>query len=682
MQTSDERILVVGGEDSSRERYVAELRGAGFVTDGLAGLLEDGEGADLVLVAGGAPGSRRDGFGAVVDAVTAARRAAGSAAILACVPREAGADAIEASQESGADDVVLTPPAAGALLAHVRAGLKMAAARAYVERAERYADVLVQIGSQGEISLESPEVLHDICSRIAESIGWTRCALLLSGDDASAMLLVSASDDPAPMKIPIVLARYPEVRASVESREPVLVEDAASSVLLGEWAELASTRGGRAILVVPLLVERRSAGVLLLRHEQVRPHLPGRAIDFLKVTALTFAMALRAGHAFEGLREQTNRMSLQRYNEERRGRAILQYKDFFESSSDGMVVLDGEGRVLYVNRAAQQMTGYAQEGLGGRSLGEIVSEPQRDALAEVVRQVAEGVSLESFDLQLTTTSGELITASVASSSVLAEHGACILTFRDVTERRGLEAELRKTKDFLERLIDSTVDGIISADLRGHVILFNQGAARLYGFQPDEVIGKIPVWRLYPDGIARSIMAELRSSDKGGSGRLEPSRRDIVTKDGELVPVTLAASIIYEDGREVASVGIISDLRERLKIEQRLAQAQEKLMLSEKQALIAELAGTTAHELNQPLTSVMGYSELLKKKMSPEDPSYRAVDIILREAERMAEIVRKIGRITRYETKAYVGSTQILDLDKSIAESPAREAQSDRGRERG
>jgi signal transduction histidine kinase len=157
------------------------------------------------------------------------------------------------------------------------------------------------------------------------------------------------------------------------------------------------------------------------------------------------------------------------------------------------------------------------------------------------------------------------------------------------------------------------------------------------------------------------MSELRS----GGGRMQPSRRDIVTKDGELVPVTLAASIIYEDGREVASVGIISDLRERLKIEQRLAQAQEKLMLSEKQALIAELAGTTAHELNQPLTSVMGYSELLKKKMTPEDPSFRAIDIILREAERMAEIVRKIGRITRYETKAYVGSTQILDLDKSI-----------------
>jgi hypothetical protein len=73
--------------------------------------------------------------------------------------------------------------------------------------------------------------------------------------------------------------------------------------------------------------------------------------------------------------------------------------------------------------------------------------------------------------------------------------------------------------------------------------------------------------------------------------------------------------------------------------------------------------------------------VLKKKLSPDDTNYRAADIILREAERMAEIVRKIGRITRYETKAYVGSTKMIDLDKSAepAEEPNRDGE---GHERG
>jgi signal transduction histidine kinase len=108
------------------------------------------------------------------------------------------------------------------------------------------------------------------------------------------------------------------------------------------------------------------------------------------------------------------------------------------------------------------------------------------------------------------------------------------------------------------------------------------------------------------------------------------------------------------------------------MEQRLLQAQEKLLVTEKQALVAELAGAAAHELNQPLTSVMGYAELLKKKMGPDEPYHRAVDTILAEAARMAEIVKKIGRITKYETKPYVGSAQILDLEKASGQEQGSE----------
>jgi len=663
-QSLPPRILVVGGEEEDREAYVAELCAAGLLAEARGGLVEDGEGADLILIAGGVPGSRRDGLGAVVDAVAATRKAIGPGAVVVCVPREAGTDAIQASFDSGADDVVLVPAGPAMLLNRVRSAQELGAARLDADRFSRYGDALVAIGAQAELSLDAADTLHELLGRLVDVTGWARIALLLLGDDITQATLVAASDEPSPIKVPLELRKYPEVCAAIEIREPVLILDTRSSSLMGEWSELAAEKGGAALLAVPILVERRVVGVLLLRAAERSPRMPPRSIDFLRLAALSFGLMLKAGRAFEALREQTNRMPLHRYNEERRGRAIEQYRDFFESSPDGIIVLDADARVLYVNRAAQEMTGYAQEGLSGQLFTDLVAPMQQAPVKSVVGQVAAGVTLESFDLNLSTTSGETLTVSVSASAALADHRAAVLSFRDVTERRMLEGELRKTKEFLERLIDSTVDGIISADLRGHILIFNQGAARLYGYDPDEVIGKVSVHKLYPDGVARAIMAELRASDHAGPGRLQPSRRDIVTKDGDLVPVSLTASIIYENGREVATVGILSDLRDRLRIEQRLLQAQEKLLLTEKQALIAELAGTAAHELNQPLTSVMGYSELLKKKLSPEDPNFRAVDIILREAERMAEIVRKIGRITRYETKTYVGSTTILDLDKS------------------
>src|SRR5262249_35343186 len=126
------------------------------------------------------------------------------------------------------------------------------------------------------------------------------------------------------------------------------------------------------------------------------------------------------------------------------------------------------------------------------------------------------------------------------------------------------------------------------------------------------------------------------------------------------------------GGEVPTGGVTSDGRERLHIEERRQQRQERLAAGEKQALFAELAGAAAHELNQPLTSVMGYAGLLKRKLAVTGPDLiEFADILVREAERMAEIVRKIGRITRYETKPYVGEVRILDLDKSAEPTPSR-----------
>jgi signal transduction histidine kinase len=165
-------------------------------------------------------------------------------------------------------------------------------------------------------------------------------------------------------------------------------------------------------------------------------------------------------------------------------------------------------------------------------------------------------------------------------------------------------------------------------------------------------------------MAEQITKQLREPQVRARGGLGVFRQEIVSKSGQLVPESMSASIIYEDERETATVCIHTDLRDRVQLERKLSDAENRLEESGKTAVIVELAGTAAHELNQPLTSVMGYADLLKRKLREDDFAYRPVDIIYREAERMAEIVRKIGKITRYETKSYIGSSKILDLDKA------------------
>src|SRR5690606_4763875 len=160
-----------------------------------------------------------------------------------------------------------------------------------------------------------------------------------------------------------------------------------------------------------------------------------------------------------------------------------------------------------------------------------------------------------------------------------------------------------------------------------------------------------------------VMRRIRDPKATRPGMLEDYRVDMLARDGERIQVTLSASLVMDGDHPIGSVGIFTDIRERLAMEARLNQAQEELRSRERMAVVAELAGAAAHELNQPLTSVLGYAELLRRRL--QDPALcRGLDVIIAESERMAEIVRKVGRITRYETKSYVGGTKIVDLEKS------------------
>jgi PAS domain S-box-containing protein len=251
-----------------------------------------------------------------------------------------------------------------------------------------------------------------------------------------------------------------------------------------------------------------------------------------------------------------------------------------------------------------------------------------------------------------------------ANAVAASVALALRNLKAVENERRIASELQRTKSFLENLIDSSVDAIVAADLKGNIILFNKGAERVFGYKSEEVIGKLHVTRLYPDGGAYEVMELLRREGNGGMDRLSTTRKEVIDKRGEVVPIHLTAWCVYENGEIVATAGIFTDLRERLQIERKLSQAQEKLLRTEQQAMIAELAGATAHELNQPLTSVLGYAELAKRKLSKQEEVARILDIILSETERMADIVRKIGRITRYETKSYVGDQRIVDIERS------------------
>jgi PAS domain S-box-containing protein len=416
------------------------------------------------------------------------------------------------------------------------------------------------------------------------------------------------------------------------------------------------------LALMPILHEHGPMGVVFLRSRR-KAAFADHEMALVHTVANATAIALRNARILQSLRDETQQSTFARVEAERRVQLFQRYADFFESAADGMVVIDGTGRVLFANPRAREITGFSESELVDLEFYNLIGPGEHERAQRLLRGFREGIYPRGVDIALGTKDGQLITISVSFSSVLHEDNAVLFTFRDVTVERKTAIELQHTKEFLERVIESSVDAIVSADMRGQVLLFNRAAARIFGYQPSDVIGT-SVEKLYPGSGAREVMRRIRDPNVNGPGRLEDYRVDMVSITGEVIAVKLSAALIFENGKPVGSVGIFTDIRDKLRMEARLLNAQEELRNREKQAIVAELAGAAAHELNQPLTSVIGYAELLRRNLQTNKQLYNAATVILGESERMAEIVRKIGKITKYETKSYVGGAKILDLEEA------------------
>lgn len=335
--------------------------------------------------------------------------------------------------------------------------------------------------------------------------------------------------------------------------------------------------------------------------------------------------------------------------------------EVFASMASGVVVLGPELEIVSANPRAYEIVGHRKETIDANEISRLVSP---EDLPRMRQALSQGQHPRGMDLRLVRRDGTSIICSCSFAPLIGAEDHSVVSFEEVTEQREDEYELMKTMGFLESLIDASVDAIVATDMDQRVLLFNPSAERISGRHVADVVGTATLEDLLGRATAELVTKRVLSADHGGEGRLEPTVLDFIDFHGERIPVQLSASLIYEDGEASAIVLICGDLRDQLRVEERLAEAQKKLAFTEKQGVLAEIAGTAAHELNQPLTSMMAYAELLLRQSEADSNGAKAARVLIREAERMAEIVRKIGKITRYETTSYVGHQKIFDLDRA------------------
>ncbi|UCF83929.1 MAG: PAS domain S-box protein [Desulfobacteraceae bacterium] len=236
--------------------------------------------------------------------------------------------------------------------------------------------------------------------------------------------------------------------------------------------------------------------------------------------------------------------------------------------------------------------------------------------------------------------------------------------RDVTARIKLEQDVEKSNTFFQNVIQSTVDGIVVVDTKGNVLIFNEGMERLTRYSAREIMESGHLSSFYNMDVARENMKKMRSDKHGPVGKLNPTSMSITTKDGEEIPVTLSASIIRIDGKEIGSVGVFTDMREILKMRKDLEDAHFQLVQSEKIASVGKMAAGVAHEINNPLSGIMIYAEMLKENLKDNNQHIKDMQEIIDQTLRCKKIVSELLEFSRQT----IGKASSFSIEQVITKS--------------
>ena len=234
-----------------------------------------------------------------------------------------------------------------------------------------------------------------------------------------------------------------------------------------------------------------------------------------------------------------------------------------------------------------------------------------------------------------------------------EVDALVMLDFDLQALKNVEERRIRSNGFLRNLIHSAVDGVIAADLSGKIIIFNEAATQITGYTVQEAMNDISIRDVYVGEGAREVMHMLLSPEYGGEGKLISYHIDGKNKNGEVVPISLNASIVYENQKKVATIGFFHDRREEIRMQKELEKTQVQLLQAEKMASLGKMAAGVAHQLNNPLSGIILFTKLVMEEYGLPEEALKDLERVLDDAKRAKDIVKELlefSRQTSHEMK--------------------------------
>jgi two-component system NtrC family sensor kinase len=336
-------------------------------------------------------------------------------------------------------------------------------------------------------------------------------------------------------------------------------------------------------------------------------------------------------------------------------RSEARFTELFETLQEGIYIVTPDDQILEVNPALVHMLGYdSKEELLGRKVSEVFVDPEQRAV--ITREVNRQPSPQGREIILRRKDGQTIICLNTASAVRDTSGRVVRyqgALADITERRAMEKRLYQQQEFARRLVDSFPDLIFVVDVDRRYTFVSPKVQEVLGFNTQETTGTIFGDRTHPED--RSELLSVFDDLLHGKRNFASTEMRVRHKEGEWRRLRCHFSPLFDVNGKIEGVVISGrDITEVKRLEEQLIQA-------EKLAAMGQMLAGVAHELNNPLTAILGASELLRDRPGIDDHTKRQLEMTHRQARRAARIVQNLLEFSRPAT----AQKKTLDLNAVV-----------------
>ena len=348
--------------------------------------------------------------------------------------------------------------------------------------------------------------------------------------------------------------------------------------------------------------------------------------------------------------------------EEALSRSEERYRTILADAQDAYFEVDLAGNITFADNSTCHHLGYAGEELIGVNYKAFTAEEDAKTVYQAFNQVYRtGEPVRHLSWKVIRKDGATGFVEAAVSPLRSREGKMVGfrgIGRDVTERKRGEQALRESEERYRGLFDRSLDSVYLHDFEGNFADANEAALSLLGYGQEEILSLNFASLLSEDQLPKALQTLEELKATGSQKELNEFR--LRRKDGGYAYVETKASVIYHDGKPYAVLGIGRDITARKRMEAERKELEQKAQLASRLASVGEMAAGIVHEINNPLTGVIGYAQLLAGKDIPEDirKDIKAID---EGAQRVAGVVERLLAFARQQKpeRDYVDINEII-----------------------